>query len=76
MILDNPSFDYSIVGYSLDGKLIYDYNKMVEEYFNDNKDSGIEYVDAIEFIEYNTMRALPYMGDRAPIIMFKDDLTF
>ena len=26
--------------------------------------------EAIEFIEYNTLRALPYFGDMAPIIMY------
>lgn len=25
--------------------------------------------DAVEFIEYNTIRACPYMGERAPIVM-------
>ena len=27
--------------------------------------------DAIEWIEYNTIRALPYMGSDAPIIMYR-----
>ena len=27
--------------------------------------------EAIEWIEYNTIRALPYAGEKAPIIMYK-----
>lgn len=27
-------------------------------------------IDAIEWIDYNTIRALPYMGEKAPIIMY------
>ena len=43
---------------------------MVEEMV---KDDAIEYVDAIEFIDYNTFRALPYMGEKAPIILLGID---
>lgn len=33
------------------------------------KEEDLDYEDALEFIEYNTLRALPYMGDNAPIIL-------
>lgn len=33
------------------------------------KEENLDYEDALEFIEYNTLRALPYMGDNAPIIL-------
>ena len=33
-------------------------------------EDGIDYIDALEFIEYNTIRALPYMGGDAPIILY------
>lgn len=68
-LLDNPSFDNSILGISNTGKLVYDYGKMVNEFANDN-DCSFE--DAEEFIQYNTMRALPYFGDKAPIIIEHD----
>lgn len=29
----------------------------------------MDYEEALEFIEYNTLRALPYMGNDAPIIL-------
>ena len=68
VILDNPSFDKSIIGVS-DGRLVYCYESMIQELVQDD---GCEYVDAIDFIDYNTIRAIPYMGEFAPIIMYKD----
>lgn len=29
-------------------------------------------IDAIEWIEYNTIRALPYAGDKAPVIVYEE----
>lgn len=26
--------------------------------------------EAVEFIDYNTFRAMPYMGEKAPIVVF------
>lgn len=34
------------------------------------KETGWSDEEAVEWIEYNTMRALPYFGERAPIIMY------
>lgn len=51
---------------TLDGRLIYEINYMIDEFMNDNQCSEQE---AIEWVEYNTMRALPYFGDRAPVIV-------
>jgi hypothetical protein len=66
LILDNESYDNSIIGVTLDGRVIYDFNLMVEEYMLDNDCSEI---DVVEWIEYNTMRAIPYFGDKAPIVV-------
>lgn len=30
---------------------------------------GMSEEEAIEFIEYNTIRAIPYMGEKSPIIL-------
>lgn len=66
LILDNHAYDKSVVGITEDGRLVYDFNKMVEEFMEDEHCDEIE---AIEWLEYNTLRALPYMGERAPIII-------
>jgi hypothetical protein len=67
IVFDNPSFDNSIIGVTTDGHAVYDYEKMVEELM---KDDNISEQDAIDWIEYNTIRAIPYAGEMAPIIMF------
>ena len=69
IILDNMSYDNSIVGITEDNRLVYDYNKMVEELMNDE---GWSETDAIEWLDYNTLRAIPYMEShgRAPIILY------
>lgn len=68
IILENYSYDSALIGVSDDNRAIYDFDKMVEwiikvEEFEDE-------IEAIEWIEYNTIRALPYIGENAPIIMY------
>ena len=65
IVLDNTSFDNSIVGVSTDGRVVYDFDTMVQELMED-EDWTVE--ESIEWIEYNTIRALPYLGANAPII--------
>lgn len=65
-ILEDHTFDNSVVGITEDGRAVYDYEKMVEEYMNDEKCSEIE---AVEWLDYNTLRAIPYMGEGAPIVI-------
>ena len=67
IVFDNMSYDGSIVGVTTDGRVIYDYDKMVEELM---KDEGWSYEDAAEWIDYNTIRSIPYAGPGAPIIMY------
>ena len=67
IIFDNPNFDDSIVGITVEGNVVYDYDKMVSELMEDN---NISRQDAIDFIECNTIRAITYAGPTAPIIMF------
>lgn len=68
-ILDNSAFDKSVVGISEDGRLVYDYRKMVIEYMEDEECSEEE---AIEWLDYNTLRAIPYFGENHPIIVGLD----
>lgn len=65
--LTNYSYDDALIGVSDDGRAIYDFDKMVEWLMSKE---GFEQDEAIEWIEYNTIRALPYMGSDAPIIMY------
>lgn len=65
--LVNYSYDDALIGVSEDGRDIYDFEKMVDWLI---KEEGFDDNEAVEWIEYNTLRALPYMGGDAPIIMY------
>jgi hypothetical protein len=66
VVFDNHSYDNSIIGTTFDGRAIYDFDKMIEELMTDE---GWTEEEAIDWIEFNTLRALPYGGDKAPLIM-------
>ncbi len=68
VILENPSYDTAIIGISSNGNLIYDYELMVNYLIEHD---NMTYEDAVEFIDYNTIRAIDYMGELKPIIMNK-----
>ena len=66
IIFINQAYDNSIIGTTFDGRAIYDFDKMVEELMTD---MGWTEEEAIDWIEFNTLRALPYCGDKPPLIM-------
>ena len=70
VIFDNPDYDAAIIGISSDDRVIYDYDLMIECLM---LDEGMSMEDAIDFIDYNTLRALPYSGSDGPIVMYRFD---
>ena len=71
VVLENPSYLNAIIGITDEGALCYSYEKMIECLIEEDK---MEQEDAMEFIAYNTIRALPYassMGVR-PIVVYND----
>ena len=66
-IFNGPTYDDSILGLTLDGRVVYDYDLMIKELMTQDNMSMTE---AIEFIEYNTLRILPYVEESIrPVIM-------
>ena len=63
----NPDYEDALVGITEDGRAVYDYDKMVEYLMNTE---GWSEIDSIEWIEYNVIRSIPYMGENAPIIVY------
>lgn len=69
VVFDNHAYDNSIIGTTFDGRAIYDFDKMTEELM---QDEGWTDQEAIDWIEYNTIRALPYGGEKAPLIVYTE----
>ena len=67
VILTNYSYDDALIGVTEDNRAVYDFEKMVTWLV---ETEGFTVDEAIEWIEYNTIRALGYAGDDAPIIMY------
>ena len=71
IVLESPDYLSAIIGITEDGRLIYSYAKMVEHLI---REDGMNEEEAIEFIDYNTIRAIPYSGKMAPIVMYDIEL--
>ena len=67
IVFQDPDYADAFIGVSSDYRAVYDYDKMAECLASEE---GMSYEDAVEFIDYNTLRALPYMGENAPIVVF------
>lgn len=68
VVFENPNYDSAIIGYDMvENRVVYDFNLMVQHLMDTD---GMEYDEAVEFIEYNTIRATPYAGAMAPIIVY------
>lgn len=67
IVFSDYGYDDALIGISDDNRAIYDYDKMVEWLV---QNEGFEPSEAMEWIDYNTLRALPYIGSNAPIVMY------
>jgi hypothetical protein len=67
IVFENPDYDSAIIGYDENSRrIVYDYEKMIEHLIDKE---GMTYEEAVEFIDYNTVRACPHMGSNTPIIL-------
>ena len=67
IVFTNYAYDSALIGVTTDGRAVYSYEKMVDDLM---ENEGMTYDNAVEWIDYNTIRALPYMGEDAPIVMY------
>lgn len=71
IVFENPDYDSAIIGYDAnEGRIVYDYERMAEHLMDVD---GMDYEEAVEFIEYNTLRAIPYAGSNSPIVLHRID---
>ena len=66
--LTNYSYDTALIGVTTDDRAVYDFDLMVQWLMDEE---GFTEEEAFEWIEYNTNRALPYMGADGPIVMYR-----
>ena len=66
IVFDNYAYDNSIIGITFDGRAIYEYYKMIAELVDDDNMSADE---AIEWIDYNTIRSLSYINGKKPLVV-------
>ena len=66
LVFDNPAYDNSIIGETFDGRAIYDIESMADELASDDE---ITVEEAMDFIDYNAIRSLPYAGEKAPVVV-------
>lgn len=66
VILESPNYMTAISGLTEEGRLVYSYRKMVWYLMLHD---GMDYDTAVEFIDYNTLGALNYMGPNALIVI-------
>lgn len=67
VVFENPDYDEAIIGVSENGSVIYDYDLMIQHLVESD---GMTEEEAVEFIDYNTIRAIPYAPNPKPIIMY------
>ena len=65
VIFSDKAYEKALIGITTDKRAVYDYDKMVAGLVEQN---GMTRDEAIEWIEYNTIRALDYIKD-GPIVM-------
>ena len=70
VVFNDKGYDDAIIGITTDGRAVYNYEKMVAFLIEE----GMDDIEAIDYIEYNTIRSLPYIDNKtngkAPIIMY------
>lgn len=72
ILFTSPSYDTAILGISSEGNVIYSYTKMIDYLVETD---GMSEEEGMEFIDYNTIRAIDYVADKKkPIICYDDFL--
>lgn len=67
-LFEPEHYDEGIIGITENGNVIYSYELLAETLMLHDE---MSYEDAIEWIDYNTIRTIPYMGEFQPIIMLE-----
>lgn len=66
--LTDYSYDDALIGVTDKDCAVYDYELMVSWLV---EHEGFSETEAIEWIDFNTIRALPYAGENGPVILYR-----
>lgn len=69
IVFESPDYDDAIIGTTEDRRVVYSFEKMADCLM---REEGMSYEEAVEFIEYNTVRALPYVSSHPEIVYCTD----
>jgi hypothetical protein len=72
MLEPREQLDDAIVGWDMDSNhVIYSYEKLVAAFYHafDDVDEDDRLQTAIEWVDYNVVRGVAYMGERRPVII-------
>ena len=72
VVFENPDYADAFVGISQDNRVIYDYDEMAECLVEQD---GMSFEEAIEFVDYNTIRAIPYIPN-GPIVKYNTEYIY
>lgn len=70
VVFETTSYVKAFVGVTHDGRAIYEYEKMAKCLMDED---GMTYEEAAEFVDYNTIRSIPYF-EGAPVVMYTFDI--
>lgn len=68
IIFESPSYDDALIGVTEDNRAVYEYSKMVLWLMAAD---GLSPEEAADWIEFNTIGALPCAGPLGPVIMYR-----
>ena len=68
IVFNDKAYVDAYIGMSSDGRPVYSYDKMVECLMVED---NMTYDEAVEWIDFNTIRALPYYPN-GPIVLYDD----
>ena len=67
ILFRDPDYSTAICGMSHDGRVVYDYDKMLDYLVQYEE---MDYDEAADFVSYDTLRALNYISGNKPIVMY------
>jgi hypothetical protein len=65
----DPDYAAAIIGTTTDGVAVYGYERMVQVLMESD---GMTAEEAAEWIDYNCIGSLPYMGSQRPVIVYEE----